>query len=359
VPPLVPNFDPNIRGCYMGDYDAVAVDTNWAYVQWSDNRNQQNGIQQPDMFLDRLSLAAPTPTPTPTSGPTPAQQATWAPIAAVPSSAARAMGAFVITTASDLIPAAMPGAVYGTGEAGPGTGDGSLALGAPVAPRDDSLSGDQSAPANSPEGPDGGVNYYLYDPNPIHQDQGDLAIIGQTLCAVYNDSATGIGYSVSTDAGSVWYDRGGLTGASSGASVIFRQADGYFYVSSTSTTGLQLYRSTDNCYNFTLFSTIKPGNLNDQREILRVDNTPSSPYYGRMVVCWTDFGAGGVIRTSAQPGRRTAAAPGPPRSPLARAVTSSPAGPPSARTATSMSSMKPASPPARTISGWSARRTAA
>jgi hypothetical protein len=70
VPPLSPNFDPNIHDCYMGDYDAVAIDSAQAYVQWSDNRNVQSGFQQPDMFFDRIPLSGGTYTPIPTRTPT-------------------------------------------------------------------------------------------------------------------------------------------------------------------------------------------------------------------------------------------------------------------------------------------------
>jgi hypothetical protein len=59
MPPLLPNFDPSIRDCYMGDYDAVAIDGTQAYIQWSDNRNPQGALAgQPDMFFDRIALQA-------------------------------------------------------------------------------------------------------------------------------------------------------------------------------------------------------------------------------------------------------------------------------------------------------------
>jgi hypothetical protein len=44
-----------LTNCYMGDYDAAAMDITTAYIQWGDNRNNQNG-NQPDIFLDRLTL---------------------------------------------------------------------------------------------------------------------------------------------------------------------------------------------------------------------------------------------------------------------------------------------------------------
>jgi hypothetical protein len=66
VPPLNPNFDPNIVSCYMGEYIAVAGDTERFYYLWGDNRNTivtpafPAGRLDPDVFFDRLD-ASPEP----------------------------------------------------------------------------------------------------------------------------------------------------------------------------------------------------------------------------------------------------------------------------------------------------------
>ncbi|NIQ59201.1 MAG: exo-alpha-sialidase, partial [Gemmatimonadetes bacterium] len=38
VPPLNPNFDPLVKGCYMGDYNDGTVDEDGFYLTWGDNR---------------------------------------------------------------------------------------------------------------------------------------------------------------------------------------------------------------------------------------------------------------------------------------------------------------------------------
>jgi len=155
----------------------------------------------------------------------------------------------------------------------------------------------------APLGVDVEENNHLLDPNPhYHQDESDLAINGNTICAVYNDSAsspsTYMGFSVSTDGGATFTDRGSFSSSYGDPAVIYRQSDGYFYASSLGASGLRLYRSTDNCQTFSFQRNITSGGFNDDKELLRVDNNSSSPFYGRMYVCWTDFNVGGVIRAT-------------------------------------------------------------
>jgi hypothetical protein len=53
-----------------------------------------------------------------------------------------------------------------------------------------------------------------------------------------------------------------------------------------------LWRSTDDCTTFQFLSLIPVG---DDKELMAIDNFPSSPYYGRFYVASTNFGAGGQI----------------------------------------------------------------
>ncbi len=58
VPPILPNFDPNVRSCYMGEYIAIAADRLNFYYSWGDNRNIlvtpnfPGGRPDPDVFFD-------------------------------------------------------------------------------------------------------------------------------------------------------------------------------------------------------------------------------------------------------------------------------------------------------------------
>jgi hypothetical protein len=54
VPPLSPNFDPIVATCYHGDYDQQVQDEASVYVQWSDDRNIQNGHPDPDVWFEKV-----------------------------------------------------------------------------------------------------------------------------------------------------------------------------------------------------------------------------------------------------------------------------------------------------------------
>jgi hypothetical protein len=86
VPPLTGqptatgNFDPGRSACYMGEYIAIAADTDSFYYAWGDNRHTvfsdtyPDGRPDPDVFFDRQPiprLAEATRTPTRTNTPTP------------------------------------------------------------------------------------------------------------------------------------------------------------------------------------------------------------------------------------------------------------------------------------------------
>jgi len=155
----------------------------------------------------------------------------------------------------------------------------------------------------APLGTDVQENNYLLDPYPhYHQDESDLAVNANTICSNYNDSGTYdvygtfMGFSVSTDGGASFSDRSRVSPLASSfgdPGMIYRQADGFFYASSLGNPGgLFLYKSTDNCQTFGAPSTIH-GGINDDKPMMRVDNNVSSPFYGRMYVCFTNFNIGG------------------------------------------------------------------
>jgi hypothetical protein len=122
-----------------------------------------------------------------------------------------------------------------------------------------------------------------------------------TLCSAYNDSFHGVtaglgfsGFSRSTDGGNTWVDKGALSADDSGdPSLVWRRQDGKFYYAALRNGGLGLYRSDDDCETFVLVSQVATGN--DDKEIMAIDNNPSSPFYGRIYIVWTDFGSGSRI----------------------------------------------------------------
>ena len=136
-----------------------------------------------------------------------------------------------------------------------------------------------------------------------------------TICSGYNDSYHGIvestgftGFSRSTDGGATFVDQGAL-GSNSGGdpSIVWRRSDGNFYFAALETSGLGMWRSTDDCQTFTyLGNTHVSGG--DDKEILAVDNNPSSPFYGRLYVGWTDFSNDGIFGNFSDDGSTWSAA---------------------------------------------------
>ncbi|MDQ1348988.1 MAG: hypothetical protein QG573_2366, partial [Acidobacteriota bacterium] len=123
-----------------------------------------------------------------------------------------------------------------------------------------------------------------------------------TLCSGYNDSFHGVtqgqgytGWSRSTNGGVSWTDRGALGAASFGdPAMVWRKSDGNFYFAALHSSGLGVWRSTDDCLNFPFLAVIHSGG-GDDKELMVVDNNPASPFYGRLYVAWTDFNAGARI----------------------------------------------------------------
>ncbi len=126
-----------------------------------------------------------------------------------------------------------------------------------------------------------------------------------TICAGYNDSwhyfaqSDGFtGFSRSTDGGATFSDQGALGNNSFGdPSVVWRRLDGHLYFAALHSNGLGVWRSTDDCQSFNFLGMIHSG-FSDDKELMAVDNNPASPHYGRLYVQWTDFGTGGLIRST-------------------------------------------------------------
>jgi hypothetical protein len=116
------------------------------------------------------------------------------------------------------------------------------------------------------------------------------------ICSAYNDSYHGVtqglgytGFSSSTDYGATWTDHGAIDSNSYGdPATIWRKIDGHFYIGTLHSSGLGLWDLGTECTTATWVGMIHSG-AGDDKELLAVDNNPSSPYYGRIYTAWTDF----------------------------------------------------------------------
>ena len=117
-----------------------------------------------------------------------------------------------------------------------------------------------------------------------------------TICSGYNDSFHGVvqnqgftGISRSTDGGATFTDLGPLASNSFGdPSLVWSRSDGNFYIAALESSGLGIWRSSDDCASFQFVANTHVGG-NDDKEILAVDNNPASAFFGRLYVGWTNF----------------------------------------------------------------------
>ena len=167
-----------------------------------------------------------------------------------------------------------------------------------------------------------GLDVLVNDPagdSGVSQTQSETSLarneLTGTLCAGYNDSfhrvqGQGvIGFSRSIDGGLSFTDQGALDPESDGdPSLVWRRADGHFYYSTLADGGVGLWRSTDDCQTFTPVGPVHQG-TSDDKEMMAVDNLESSPFFGRLYVVWTDFGAGGIRAAASGDGGETWSSP--------------------------------------------------
>ena len=149
-------------------------------------------------------------------------------------------------------------------------------------------------PVNDPGGDSGSSTTQSETSMALNEDTG-------TICAGYNDSYHGsggdgfTGFSRSVDNGATFTDQGALgTGSGGDPAIVWRRADGHFYFAALHSNGLGLWKSTDDCQSFQWVGNPHTG-FSDDKELMAVDNTPSSPYYGRLYIAFTNFSSDGRI----------------------------------------------------------------
>jgi hypothetical protein len=141
------------------------------------------------------------------------------------------------------------------------------------------------------------------------QSETSVVAVGNVVCAAWNDSGEGFGqngfsgFGYSHDGGLTFIDGGphpnGPDDMSFGdPSLAYSTRDNAFYFAALSQQGLSLWRSDDDCQSFQYVGPIHLG-FGDDKELIAVDNTPTSPYFGRIHVGWTDFAAAGDSNVTA------------------------------------------------------------
>jgi hypothetical protein len=170
--------------------------------------------------------------------------------------------------------------------------------------RTDELGEVRQAPAEAVrQGTDAGPDVAVNDPggdsgSSTTQSETSMALneVTGTICAGYNDSyhyfGSGggfTGFSRSTDNGATFTDQGALGINSIGdPAIVWRRADGHFYFGALHSNGLGLWKSTDDCQSFQFLGMMHSG-FSDDKELLAVDNNPTSPYYGTLYMVFTNF----------------------------------------------------------------------
>ncbi len=144
------------------------------------------------------------------------------------------------------------------------------------------------------------VNDPTLDTGGSTQSETSIVAVGDVICAAWNDAGEGFGlngfagFGYSLDGGQTFHDGGPFPAGPGGdmsfgdPSLAFSVRDNAFYYASLSIEGLSLWRSTDSCQSFEYVGVIHSSF--DDKELMAVDNTPTSPYFGRIHVGWTDFG---------------------------------------------------------------------
>lgn len=153
----------------------------------------------------------------------------------------------------------------------------------------------------------GGVDILVNDPandgtNGVGSTQSETSTVanGSLVCVAFNDSSqfsrngSFSAFAYSSDNGRT-YTRGGAfpNGAFDAnfgdPSLAVSARDNAIYYAALSSMGLSLWKSGDSCHTFQYVGPIHAGG-GDDKELMAVDNTPSSAHYGRIYVGWTNFG---------------------------------------------------------------------
>lgn len=150
-------------------------------------------------------------------------------------------------------------------------------------------------------GTDIGVNNPALDIGGSTQSETSVVAVGNVVCVAWNDSGEGFGsngfagFGYSLDGGQTFTDGGPFPAGPTGdlsfgdPSLAYSVRDNAFYFASLSSAGLSMWRSSDSCQSFQYVGVIHSAG-GDDKELMAIDNTPGSPFFGRIYVGWTAFG---------------------------------------------------------------------
>ncbi len=155
------------------------------------------------------------------------------------------------------------------------------------------------------DGPDVAVNDPSGDSGTsTTQSETSLAVneVTGTVCAGYNDSVhyfvsgrVSPGFPVRRTTGRPSSTGRPRVDSFGDPALVWRKADGHFYFGTLHADGLGLWKSTDDCQTFQWVGMIHSGG-SDDKELLAVDNNPTSPHYGNLYMVFTNFSADSQIR---------------------------------------------------------------
>ncbi len=165
-------------------------------------------------------------------------------------------------------------------------------------------SGSISLAAAATTGTDVRVNDPAFDTDVnFTQSETSVAAVGNVVCVAYNDivgdPASSSSFSVSLDGGATFADRGAVippeflfNGGDPSLAYSVRD-NAFYYAALTIPIGsgdvtIGIWRSTDQCRTFTFLTEIFTG-IGD-KEMMAIDNNPSSPFFGRIHVAYTELG---------------------------------------------------------------------
>ncbi len=134
-----------------------------------------------------------------------------------------------------------------------------------------------------------------------HSETSTVAV-GSVICTAFNDAGEGFGangfsgFAFSLDGGQSFTDGGAFPNGAADSndgdpSLAYSARDATFYYAALSTKGISLWRSTTSCQSFQYVGPIHTGGADD-KEFIAVDNTVTSPHYGRLYLGWTNFSLG-------------------------------------------------------------------
>jgi hypothetical protein len=135
------------------------------------------------------------------------------------------------------------------------------------------------------------------------QSETSVAVAGNTICVAYNDivgdPASSASFSASLDGGATFTDRGAFIPPEflfvlGDPSLAYSVRDNAFYFASltmpigSGDVTIGIWRSTDQCQSFTFLTEIFSG-IGD-KSMMAIDNNPTSPFFGRIQVAYTELG---------------------------------------------------------------------